>query len=108
MSEEELRLIYMPLGEISLLQGNAKRHDLQKIAESIQRYGYKNPARYEPTLNNGDGGVVAGNGRIESLRWMQQQGRDAPRGIIENLKASNRRMVGSIKKSAMVQIVGQF
>ena len=79
LSEEELRLIYMPLGEISLLLGNAKRHDLQKIAESIQRYGYKNPARYEPTLNNGDGGVVAGNGRIESLRWMQQQGRDAPR-----------------------------
>lgn len=32
----------------------------------------------------------------------------APDEIAENLKASNRRMVGSIKKSAMVQIVGQF
>jgi len=40
--------------------------------------------RWEPTLNGGSGGIVAGNGRITALQMMQQQGLPLPRGIQED------------------------
>jgi hypothetical protein len=64
-----------------LLDGNAKLHDIGGIAESIRRYGFKEAVRWEPTLNGGAGGIVAGNGRIMALQMMQQQGDPLPRGL---------------------------
>ncbi len=81
--EEQLKIAYMPLSELRLLDGNPKQHDIGKIVQSIERYGYKDPARWEPTLNDGKGGIVEGNGRTEALLWMREGKFDAPRGIVD-------------------------
>jgi hypothetical protein len=59
-------------------------HDIGGLAESIRRYGFKEPVRWEPSLNGGTGGIVAGNGRIATLQFMQSQGDPLPRGILED------------------------
>jgi len=76
-----LRIEYIPLAQLLLLDDNPKLHDLGALIDSIGRYGFKDPPKFEPTLNGGSGGVVEGNGRTQALRWMQKQGRDVPRGI---------------------------
>lgn len=72
----------MPLLELRRFNNNPKKHDLGKIAESIIKYGFKDPVKLEPSLNNGEGGIVEGNGRTEALVWMKEQGQEVPRGII--------------------------
>ena len=76
-----LTLRYIPINEASLFNNNAKKHDLDAIAKSFKRYGFKSACKWESKLNDGDGGIVAGNGRIETLRMMFEQGDDAPDGI---------------------------
>lgn len=74
---------YVPLSTVALWERNPKRHSIGDLAASIERYGFKEIPKYEPRLNNGQGGIVAGNGRIETLAALHQQGKPAPRGIIE-------------------------
>ncbi len=78
---EQLQVKYIPLDDARAWEANPKLHDLGQLAASIARHGFKNPPRYEPALNEGRGGVVAGNGRIEALTWMRAQGQEPPRGI---------------------------
>jgi hypothetical protein len=80
---DTLTIRYVPLSQVSLWERNPKLHDLGDLAASIERYGFKESPRYEPTLNNGQGGIVAGNGRIETLDALRRQNRPAPRGIQE-------------------------
>ena len=81
MSENLLTIRYIPLSQAVLFDGNPKLHDIGGLVESFQRYGFKEAVRWEPTLNGGSGGIVAGNGRITALQMMQQQGSEPPRGI---------------------------
>lgn len=76
-----LRLEYIPLAQAVLWDGNPKKHDIGAISESIQRYGYKDPAKFEPSLNDGKGALVEGNGRTHALQMMHRQKMERPRGV---------------------------
>lgn len=78
---ERLELRYIALDTLVRWDRNPKRHDIGAIASSIARHGFKMPPRYEPTLNDGAGGIVAGNGRADTLAAMRAQGLPAPRGV---------------------------
>ena len=78
---ETIELRYVPVREVVLFEKNVKKHDLGAISESIQRYGMRSPAIWDSQLNDGAGGIVAGNGRTEALDQMERQGQALPRGI---------------------------
>lgn len=79
-----LTLRYLPISKAELFDGNAKLHDIDKIIRSIKKYGFKSAPKWESKLNNGRGGIVAGNGRVEALRKMEQRGDDLPIGIAQD------------------------
>lgn len=79
-----LTLKYIPISQAELFDSNAKLHNLDQIIESIGRYGFKSAAKWESTLNNGRGGIVAGNGRVEALRIMEERGDELPIGIAQD------------------------
>jgi len=85
VDNELLRLEYVPLATVALWDRNPKRHDVGGIIESIERYGFKDPPKFEPALNDGEGGIVEGNGRTVVLRMMQadyeKEDKEPPRGI---------------------------
>lgn len=79
---EQLELRYVALSEVRCWDRNPKRHDMGGIIQSIERHGFKDPPKFEPTLNDGAGGLVEGNGRDEALAAMRQSGYAPPRGIL--------------------------
>jgi len=79
--EERLQVRYVALDTLVLWDRNPKKHDLDRLATSIRQYGFKDPLKFEPSLNGGRGGIVEGNGRAEVLRAMKEAGEEAPRGI---------------------------
>lgn len=81
---EKLRIEYVPLQQAQLWDRNPKRHDLDALRASIKKHGFKDPPKYEPVLNNGEGGLVEGNGRTTVLLLMQKEGEKLPRGIAED------------------------
>jgi hypothetical protein len=77
-----LRLEYVPLSQVILWDRNPKLHDIGGLVESIKRHGFKDPLKFEPALNDGEGGIVEGNGRGQALEAMHRQEPDKPpRGI---------------------------
>jgi hypothetical protein len=80
---DELQLVYAHLDELAekFLQGNPKRHDIGQLWDSMQRYGFRDPLAYDQSLNDGEGGIVEGNGRLETLIWASNNGQKPPRGI---------------------------
>lgn len=72
--------------EDTFLTGNSKKHDTAKLIDSIQRYGFRDPIAFDSNLNDGTGGIVEGNGRLESLVEMRDAGKTLPRGIKEGWK----------------------
>ena len=81
MTESLLSLKYIPISQAELFDKNAKLHNLDQIMESIARYGFKSACKWEGTLNDGRGGIVAGNGRVEALREMERRGDDCLIGL---------------------------
>lgn len=79
-----LTLKYIPISQAELFDNNAKLHNLDQIIESIARYGFKSACKWESTLNGGRGGIVAGNGRVEALRVMEERGDELPIGIAQD------------------------
>lgn len=79
-----LSLRYVPISKVELFDSNAKLHNLDQIIQSITRYGFKSAAKWESALNDGRGGIVAGNGRIEALRVMEEREDDLPIGIAQD------------------------
>ena len=79
-----LSLKYIPISQAELFTQNAKLHNLDQIIQSIARYGFKIACKWEGKLNDGRGGIVAGNGRIEALRKMERRGDDLPIGIAQD------------------------
>lgn len=79
---ERLEIRYVRLSDARRWNRNPKKHDIGALVQSIRQHGFKNPPKYEPTLNNGAGGLVIGNGRDEALEWMEKEdANNPPRGI---------------------------
>ncbi len=74
---EELELRYVPLSTVATWETNPKLHDIGGICESITRYGFGDPPKFDGTL----GALVYGNGRIEALEGLRSDGKPPPRGI---------------------------
>jgi hypothetical protein len=79
MSSLEIR--YIPLFRVQKWhwERNPKKHDTNKIIESIAANGFRDPPAYDSALNNGDGGIVEGNGRIEALVHMRDAKMPVPK-----------------------------
>jgi len=63
-----------------LWRENPKLHDLQQIVESVRRYGFQEPGKFDAMLfrvgqppddENPLGAVKAGNGRYEAVAWLE-------------------------------------
>lgn len=81
MEANVLTLEYVDLDTVAGWDRNPKRHDLKGVAASIRKYGFKDPLKFEPLLNEGKGGIVEGNGRLEVLRSLHESIGKVPRGI---------------------------
>jgi DNA modification methylase len=81
----EIAIHYVPLDDLAdtFLIGNSKKHDTDKLIESIQRYGFRDPIAFDINLNKGTGGIVEGNGRLEALLEMRSLLMTIPRGVKE-------------------------
>ncbi len=82
---DEIAIHYVSLDDLqdTFLDGNSKNHETTKIIESIRRYGFRDPIAFDPALNDNNGGIIEGNGRLESLIEMRSQGMNLPRGLKE-------------------------
>lgn len=78
---DELAIRHVPLDQVRRWDRNPKKHDFGALIQSIARYGFKDPPKFEPALNAGKGGIVEGNGRAEALTMMQADGQEPPRGV---------------------------
>lgn len=79
---EQLRIEYISLPQLLLWERNPKKHDAGAIWRSIVEHGFKDPPKFEPKLNGGEGGIVEGNGRSQVLFQMKTAGEPPPRGIL--------------------------
>lgn len=87
---ESVQIRFLPLSTITnlskiLWKKNAKKHDLRGVLESIERYGFIDPPKWDSQLNDGAGGLIYGNGRtatiVGALIEAKRLGHEPPRGI---------------------------
>lgn len=71
------QLIYVGIGDIKPLPGNAKKHVDGAIARSIARFGFVEPV----VINDVTGHLLAGHGRLDALRAMRDAGDGVPVGV---------------------------
>lgn len=87
MSSEEksLRIEYVRLDKaVELLwRKNPKRHALDSLAASFLQHGFRDAPAFDANLQEG-GAIVDGNGRVETLGWMFDQGQELPVGILQD------------------------
>jgi DNA modification methylase len=75
--QNQLRVEYLPLGSLKPAHRNPKRHEIETVFASMERFGYVAPM----ILNEGTGRLVAGHGRLSSLRKAKKQGKNPPSRI---------------------------
>ena len=78
-----LELAYLPLSTIPQWKENAKLHDIEALIAAFTLHGFHDPPKFDKSINDGTGGISAGNGRIEALQKMRSDGDAAPAGIAE-------------------------
>lgn len=80
---DELRIEYVKITDLAnyFLEGNSKLHDIGGLSVKFQKYGYVDPLKIDPSLNGGRGGIVGGNGGLETLIGLYESGESPPRGI---------------------------
>jgi len=71
-----------PIDDLNYFPGNAKKHDIGKIIESILLHGFFQTVLVCKRMNV----VLGGNGRLESLIWLKQNPSDAE-NMARELKA---------------------
>ena len=74
-----LEIRYVALGELKKWPRNPKRHDFELIGDSIRKFGMRNPI----AVNERNGEIEAGHGRIETLAVMRERGEDLPQHVHE-------------------------
>ena len=78
-----LTLTYISLNDLvsKFLIGNSKKHDADRLKESYLKYGFRDPVAIDKNLNNGNGGIIEGNGRIEALKSLFDEDYLPPKNI---------------------------
>lgn len=71
------RLELVPLSALKEAERNPKDHDLLGISGSLARFGYVEPL----VLDERTGRLVAGHGRLQTLREMAATGQEPPAGV---------------------------
>lgn len=82
-------LVWVPVQQAARLlwRENPKMHDMGGLIQSIQRYGFVSPPKYDANLAPVDaelapGAIMDGNGRTEALAMMEREGDfEPPRGV---------------------------
>lgn len=74
MTQNEVRIEYVPLKEILRAPRNPKDHDIGAIIQSMLRFGFVTPG----VLNETTGNIVVGHGRADALASLQADGADPP------------------------------
>lgn len=69
---------YLPVRKIPPALRNPKAHDLPRIRESIERFGFTSPVLIDERTKR----TVAGHGRLEVVTQMEKEGATRPRGIL--------------------------
>lgn len=79
-TDEQIEFVWMRVQDAVALQceGNPKLHDIQKLGLSFIEYGFQDPPKWDVNLNDGKGGIIYGNGRLEALAWLEQQHQKNP------------------------------
>ena len=65
---------YENLDDIIQADTNPKDHDLGVLYQSMQRFGFTNPI----IINESTGKLLAGHGRLQTLKMMRDNGEKAP------------------------------
>lgn len=73
-----IRIEYQRLPSMKSAKRNPKLHDLPEIVASLERFGQADVAA---VVNEKNGRMVAGHGRIEALTFMHERGDKPPKGI---------------------------
>jgi len=76
---QRLEIKYVALNELKHWPRNPKRHDLELIGGSIKNYGMRKPI----VVNRRNMEIEAGNGRLDSLIELRNEGKEIPDYIIE-------------------------
>ncbi|NUL26056.1 ParB N-terminal domain-containing protein [Streptomyces lunaelactis] len=69
---------YVPLTDLAPAPGNPKRHEVERIIESITTHGFVD----QPIADERTGTILGGHGRREALIEMQSRGASLPDGIL--------------------------
>jgi hypothetical protein len=77
MPDTDIRVEYVDFEEINKWPRNPKDHDLHEIRKSFARFGFIKPV----LLDEGTQKLVAGHGRLDTLRVMRDMQKGPPRGI---------------------------
>jgi hypothetical protein len=72
-----MKIEYMTLEELESWPRNPKRHDIKQISGSMQDFGYVSPIIIDEKTKK----IVAGHGRLDSLKVMRGQGKEPPERI---------------------------
>jgi ParB-like chromosome segregation protein Spo0J len=78
MANSGVRVDYIALEEIARWPRNPKLHQVDKITDSIDRFGFVQPLM----MDERTGQLVAGHGRLETLQKMKASGHPPPKRII--------------------------
>jgi DNA modification methylase len=76
-ANDQIRLEYVPLATIKPAKRNPKKHRIDCVVESLGRFGFVSPM----ILDERTGRLVAGHGRLESLRKAKSDGREPPERV---------------------------
>lgn len=74
MTNETIRIEYVPMAEVQRWPRNPKNHKHELIEESIGRFGFVQPL----LLDEGTKQLVAGHGRLETLGRLHKEGGTPP------------------------------
>ena len=77
-NEIEIRIEYFDFELVESWPRNPKDHDLHEIKKSFYRFGFIKPV----LVDEGTKKLVAGHGRLRTLRILKDRGMQPPRGVV--------------------------
>lgn len=80
--EGQLRIRYIRIDDPNFWEDNSHVGNIPAIKQSIRQHGFRDPGEYDPQINDGKGGLVAGEHRNRALREMHEDGEEVPDYIL--------------------------